>query len=82
VTSVAFSERKSLATGSSDGTARSWDVATHQQIGEPLTGQAGPVTSVAFSPRGTTLATGGDDHTVGCRASPTVNVVQRLLGRT
>jgi WD40 repeat protein len=41
-----------------------WNVATRQQIGEPLTGQAGAVTSVAFSPGGTTLATGSDDHTV------------------
>jgi WD40 repeat protein len=68
VHSVAFSpDGKTLVSGSFDGTVRLWDVATHQQIGNPLTGHTGhtgPVLSVAFSPDGKTLASGSSDDTV------------------
>jgi WD40 repeat protein len=33
-----------------------WDVATHTQLGLPLTSNTGPVNSLAFSPDGRTLA--------------------------
>ena len=52
-----------LATGSDDGTARLWDVATQQEIGAPMTADSEYVKGVAFSPDGTILATTSDDGT-------------------
>ena len=51
-----------VATGSSDGTARVWDVASGNQTLE-LRGHAAAVTDVAFSPDGQRLVTDGEDGT-------------------
>lgn len=49
-----------LATASTDGTARTWDAATYQPVGEPI--QRGfPVLCVRFSPDSSRLVVGGED---------------------
>jgi hypothetical protein len=65
VYSVAFlPEGRTLASAGEDGTLRLWDLATHKQLGSPLTGHTGPLYSAAFSPDGRTLASAGFDGTV------------------
>jgi WD40 repeat protein len=51
-----------IATASSDGLARIWDVAS-QQLLLPLAGHEGPVVSAAFSPGGQQLITASADGT-------------------
>jgi WD40 repeat protein len=65
VWSIAFSpDGHTLATSSSDKTARVWEVATTRKEICVLRGHDSWVTSVAFSPDGRTLATGSEDRTV------------------
>ncbi len=90
VSSVAFSpDGKTLATAgggaAGGGTVRLWDVATHRQIGGPLTAGGG-VYAVVFSPDGKTLATISVDgtarlwdvathHQIGASLTAEVNAV-------
>ena len=67
VLSAAFSpDGKRIVTASSDKTARVWDAATGQPIGEPLKGHDNAVSSAAFSPDGTRIVTASwDKHGAG-----------------
>jgi tetratricopeptide (TPR) repeat protein len=61
VTAVAFSpDGKTALTGSEDGTARLWDVATGRPVGEPMRHE-GKVEAAAFSPDGRTALTAAHD---------------------
>lgn len=63
VISVAFSpDRKYVLTGSSDKTAKLWDVAT-STVERTFSGHTGSVESVAFSPDGKYILTGSSDKT-------------------
>ena len=64
VLSAAFSpDGKRIVTASADKTARIWDVATGQPIGEPLKGHKADVWSAAFSPDGKRIVTASRDKT-------------------
>lgn len=81
VQSVAFSpDGTQLASGSEDGTARIWDVAT----GAEVLSMEHPdyVRSVAFSPDGSLIVTGADDGVVRLWDAATGDSVAELSGHT
>jgi len=61
VNAVAISpDSRILAVGGEDGKVRLWDLDTGRELGNPLYNKDGPLTSVAFSPDGKTLAVAGN----------------------
>ena len=78
VTSVTFSpDGKTLASGSSDFTAKLWDVTSGKEL-RTFQGHTGKVTSVAFSPDGKTLASGSSDFTAKLWDAATGQVMRSL----
>ena len=84
VDAAAFSpDGKIVVTGGDDRTARLWDAATGQPIGQPIRHE-GVVTSVAFSPDGKTILTGcsgQDGAALGRRHRPTHRIALPAWGR-
>jgi WD40 repeat protein len=63
VTALFSPDGKTLASGSSDGTAELWDLTSKTKLAL-LYGHSASVRSVAFSPDGKTLATASEDQTI------------------
>ena len=69
-----------IVTASRDKTARIWDAATGQQMGEPLRGHGGPVASAAFSPDGKRIVTASWDGTARLWDAATRQPTAELTG--
>ncbi|MFE7094657.1 nSTAND1 domain-containing NTPase [Streptomyces erythrochromogenes] len=76
-TSAFDAEGRRLAAGAADGKALLWDL-NGPATPTVLTGHTNPVPAVAFSPDGTTLATGGNDFTLRLRDTRLKEVVTRI----
>jgi WD40 repeat protein len=68
-----------IVSASSDGTLRSWDVASRTEI-RRFKGHSGPVEGVAVSPRGETMLSCSQDKTVRLWALATGKEIRRFVG--
>lgn len=82
LTAVAFSPDGTLViTGSSDDTAKLWDVATGRLV-RTLEGHAHSVTSVAFSPDGQHVVSGSNDKTLRLWEVTTGRLIHTFAGHS
>ncbi len=72
---------KFLATGSTDGTARIWDLSTGETV-QILSAHTDAIDGIAFSPDGKSLATGSFDKTVRVWDAATGATLWVLAGHT
>jgi dipeptidyl aminopeptidase/acylaminoacyl peptidase len=81
VYSATFSpEGTRIVTASQDKTARVWDAATGQPIGEPLKGHEKEVWSAAFSPDGKRIVTASGDETARIWDAATGKAIAEING--
>jgi WD40 repeat protein len=81
ITSMAFSpDNKLLLTGSSDKTARLWDLSTGQLL-RILSGHTAALTSVAFTPDGKKIVTTSLDKTIRIWIADTNDLLAYACGR-
>jgi eukaryotic-like serine/threonine-protein kinase len=82
ITAVVFSgDRRHLATGSRDGTAKVWELATGRQV-RGFAGHSGGVAGLALAPDGRRLATVARDGTVRVLETATGKELFSLAKRT
>ncbi len=83
IQSIVFSpDGRTVASGSTDGTIKLWDVITGDELPLNLTGHSKTVNSLAFSPDGTILASGSGDSYIYLWDVSTGEVIQNLSGHT
>jgi RNA polymerase sigma factor (sigma-70 family) len=79
---LAFSKDGVLASGSSDSTARLWNVADNKQIALFPTSDRKPIPAIAYSPRGDLVALAKTGNTVQICAAKSGDLLHVLRGHT
>ena len=80
VSSVAFSRDGTILASAYGNTVRLWNPATRKQIGQPLKGQRSQLFTVAISPNGKVVASGGYDQNLQLWDTATYKPIGQPLG--